>query len=336
VTLPWIPEAFQLAWPWMLTLLPLPLLVRLILPAAKTAAPALLSRLYARTAAASSTSAPAASRAPLVLMTLMWIALTLSAARPQWLGDAIAIPATGRDLLLAVDISESMQMEDMLINDELYPRLTVVKDVVGEFVARRSGDKLGLILFGSQAYLQTPLTFDRRTLNQLLQEAKIGFAGPATAIGDAIGIAIKRLQSRPDNSRVLILLSDGADTASELPPRKAAELAADHHIRIYTIGIGADALVRRSFFGARAFNPSSDLDEDMLTDIATTTGGKYFRARDPEQLKAIYELLDTLEPVAQEEEILRPTKALFHWPLAVAFCCFVLLVGLRTLGPDND
>ncbi|MGD9661557.1 MAG: VWA domain-containing protein [Porticoccaceae bacterium] len=337
MTLPWVPEAFQLAWPWMLTLLPLPVLMRMALPTAKTAAPALLSRFYARLAAAESTTTrPATTRIPLALMALMWIALTLAAARPQWLGDPIAIPATGRDLLLAVDISESMQMEDMLVNDELYPRLTVVKDVVGEFVKRRTGDKLGLILFGSQAYLQTPLTFDRQTLNTLLQEAKIGFAGPATAIGDAIGIAIKRLESRPENSRVLILLSDGADTASELPPRKAAELAASHHIRIYTIGIGADALVRRSFLGARTFNPSADLDEDMLTAIAETTGGKYFRARDPEQLKAIYALLDSLEPVAQEEEILRPSKALFHWPLAVAFCCFVLIVGLRTLRSGDD
>lgn len=327
-----------LAWPWMLIILPLPLLVRMILPAAKRTAPALRSALYSRFAASQGQQQSARSGQPLYwgLLTLFWLALTLAASNPQWLGEPVAIPASGRDLLLAVDISESMQMEDMLVDVKLQPRITVVKDVVGDFVKRRTGDKLGLILFGSQAYLQTPLTFDRQTLNQLLQEARIGFAGRATAIGDAIGIAIKRLEARPENSRVLILLSDGADTASELPPRKAAELAAQHHIRIYTIGIGADTLVRRSFFGAQTFNPSSDLDEDMLTAIADTTGGRYFRARDPEQLKAIYATLDALEPVAQEQETLRPTKALFHWPLALAFGAFLALIALRAWRGGDD
>lgn len=326
----------SLAWPWMLVILPLPFLVRRFLGALENSAPALRVKLYTRFAAtqdASNTSS--AKPLMLLLLTLIWLGLVLAAARPQWVGDPIAIPSSGRDLLLAVDISESMQIEDMMVGDELYPRLIVVKEVVGDFVERRTGDKLGLILFGSQAYLQTPLTFDRQTLNTLLQEARIGFAGKATAIGDAIGIAIKRLESRPGNSRVLILLSDGADTASELPPRKAAELAASRNIRIYTVGVGADAVTRRSFFGSQTFNPSADLDEDMLTDIAETTGGRYFRARDPEQLKAIYQTLDDLEPVAQEEEILRPTRALFHWPLALAFSGFMALMALRGMRGGN-
>ena len=289
-----------LAWPWLLLLLPLPLLVRLLFKPVPLQSAALRSPLYSRL----TTAHPASSgRRPLLaalLLALLWISLVVAACRPQWIGDAIALPATGRDLLLAVDISESMKMEDMLVDDTLHPRITAVKEVVGEFVARRRGDKLGLILFGSQAYLQAPLTFDRKTVKTLLDEARIGFAGPATAIGDAIGIAIKRLEERPAENRVLILLSDGADTASELPPRKAAELAASHGIRIYTIGIGADEIVRRSLFGSRSFNPSADLDEALLTDIADLTGGRYFRARDPQQLDAIYQTLDSLEPVAQE------------------------------------
>ena len=328
----------NVAWPWMLLLLPLPLLVRLLVPAAVTGRPALRAPFYAELAA-QHRSSPSARRQPLVaffLLGIMWVGLVVAATRPQWIGEPINLPTTGRDLLLAVDISESMRMEDMEIDGELYPRLTVVKEVVSDFVTRRTGDKLGLILFGSQAYLQTPLTFDRVTLNQLLKEARIGFAGKATAIGDAIGIAIKRLEARPEESRVMILLSDGADTASELPPRKAAELAAANGIRIYTIGIGAESLVRQSLFGRRTFNPSADLDEKMLTDIADVTGGRYFRARDPEQLKAIYETLDELEPVEQEQEVLRPEKALFHWPLALAFLSAMALMTLRGLGKGND
>ena len=199
-------------------------------------------------------------------------------------------------------------------------------------LARRNGDKLGLILFGSQAYLQGPLTYDRNTLNTLLEEARIGFAGNATAIGDAIGIAIKRLKDRPAENRVLILLSDGADTASELPPRKAAELAADHGIRIHTVGIGAETALRRNFFGMRALQPAMDLDEETLTAIAEATGGRYFRATDPAQLAGIYRTLDELEPVEQEGEMLRPTSTLFHWPLAAALVLFLLLVLLRERG----
>src|SRR5690606_3348879 len=150
-----------------------------------------------------------------------WVSLLLAAARPTWTGEPITLPATGRDLLLAVDISDSMRISDMAVGNELYPRLAVVKQVVGDFVDKRQGDRLRLILFGSQAYLQVPLTFDRRTVNTLLQEAQLGFAGRATAIGDAIAIAIKRLEGQPASSKVLILLSDGADTASEVPPLEA-------------------------------------------------------------------------------------------------------------------
>lgn len=319
-----------LQWPWLLMLLPLPWLCRLVMKPVAASTAALRHPGYTALARARGQGMkPPSRRIPLMLLVIGWIALLLAAARPTWVGEPIALPTSGRDLLLAVDISGSMDTRDMAMGGDLWPRLAVVKEVVGDFVQRRRGDRLGLILFGDHAYLQTPLTFDHKTLYTLLQEAQIGFAGGATAIGDAIGLAIKRLADRPDNGRVLILLSDGADTASELPPLKAAELAAGENIRIHTIGIGADSITRRGLFGLRQLNPSSDLDEDTMTAIADMTGGRYFRARDPAELEQIYATLDTLEPVQQEAETLRPTKALFYWPLALAMICFGLALIWR-------
>jgi len=320
-----------LLWPWALLILPLPFIFRLAIKPLEVQIPALRTNFYTRLALAQGNFS--SKRKPfirLLILSALWACLVVAATRPQWVGDPIYLPTSGRDLLLAVDISESMKIEDMLVGDEYYPRLAVVKSVVQDFVKRRTGDKLGLILFGSQAYLQVPLTYDKTTLSTLLQEAKIGFAGKATAIGDAIGIAVKRLEERPAENRVLILLSDGADTASELPPNKAAQLAAYHGIRIYTVGIGADEMVRRSFFGSRTIHPSMDLDEASLKEIARLTGGQYFRATDPEQLIAIYQKLDELEPVVQEQELLRPTRALFYWPLAAAFVLFLTVMIIQS------
>ena len=228
-----------------------------------------------------------------------------------------------------------MEEADMQVGNDLVDRLSVVKTVVGDFVERRSGDRLGLILFGSNAYLQTPLTFDRKTVNTLLQEALIGFAGKATAIGDAIGLGVKRLKDRPENARVIILLTDGANTSGEVEPLKAAQLARAYQVKIYTIGMGADEVLRRTLFGTRRVNPSVDLDEKTLSSIAQLTGGEYFRARSPEDLARIYARLDELEPVAQDKETFRPTKALFHWPLGIAFIASFLLAVIKRSGVNN-
>lgn len=204
--------------------------------------------------------------------------------------------------------------------------------VGSQFIRRRTGDRLGLILFGRQAYLQTPLTFDRDTVRTLLREAVIGLAGKETAIGDAIGLAVKRLKDKAIDSRVLILLTDGANTAGEVEPTKAAELAAQHGLKIYTIGIGADEMVVRSFFGNRRINPSAELDEKTLTAIAQKTGGRYFRARNTKEFEEIYRILDQLEPVAKESQSFRPRTALYFWPLAVGLL-IAALIGLgRTSG----
>jgi Ca-activated chloride channel family protein len=312
------PDSLVLLWPQLLWLLPLPLLVYFVLPPAAQNEAALRLPTYAVLAgiAQDHRHFPAWSR--LLLLCLIWLLTVMAAARPQWIGEAVQLPATGRDLLLAVDISGSMNTPDMVMNGEQIPRIVAVKNVVSEFVKRRTGDRLGLILFGTQAYLHVPLTFDRQVVEQQLKEAQIGFAGENTAIGDGIAIAVKKLRERPAQGRVLILLTDGANNSGEIDPRQAADLARLAGVKIHTIGIGADSMVVRNFFFSQKINPSADLDEKALTYIAESTGGKYFRARDPKQLEAIYQEIDQLDPVEQEKETFRPVRELFFYPLAVA------------------
>ena len=246
--------------------------------------------------------------------------------RPQWVGDVMSIPVSGRDLMLAVDLSGSMQEEDFVLKGERVDRLTATKSVAGDFIERRVGDRIGLILFGERAYLQVPFTFDRKTVKTLLYEAEIGLAGKATAIGDAIGLAVKRLRERDESNRVLVLLTDGANTTGTVAPKEAAQLAAAEGLKIYTIGVGADEMLVRDLFGMRKVNPSAELDEETLKTIAGITGGRYFRARDTRELEEIYRLLDKLEPVAEEARPFRPRKALYYWPLAGAVFIAALLL----------
>jgi len=265
------------------------------------------------------------------LLILCYILTVLAGTRPQWLGEMIHLPVSGRELMLAVDLSGSMRERDLTIEDNAVDRLSVVKVVLSEFIQRRAGDRLGLILFSDIAYLQTPLTFDRNTVSTLLQEAFIGMTGTETAIGDAIMLAIKQLKDRPEQNRTLILLTDGQNTAGIIKPRKAAELAQQAGIRIYSIGVGADQHYVQGFFGKRLVNPSQDLDETMLKDIAKRTGGQYFRAHDLLSLQDIYTQLDKLEPIDTETENFRPMTELYPWSLALAF----LLSGFLILSRRN-
>ncbi len=258
-----------------------------------------------------------------VFLYLLWLLLTLAMMRPQYFGAAVELPLEGRDLMLAIDISPSMKELDMPLRGSRAMRIDVVKSVVGDFTDRREGDRIGLILFGSQPYVQSPLSFDTETVNTLLQEAFLGMAGQATAIGDAIALAVKRLKERPEQSRVLILLTDGANTAGEIPPEKSAQLAASFGVKIYTVGIGADEMLQRSFFGTRTINPSADLDEEMLRTIADTTEGKYFRARNEEELEEIYNEIDKLEPIESSKRTYRPQKSLAYLPVLCALALFV-------------
>lgn len=316
-------------YPWVALLAPLPLLFYFLLPRAKQQQAALRVPFFQQLESNESTM-PRQLRRPMrwSLLLLWWLLIIAAGCGPHWLGDEIVLPNNGRDLMLAVDLSGSMQIQDMQIGDDHVQRLIAVKAVVDDFIKQRRGDRLGLIVFGTQAYVQAPLTFDLATVGRFLREAQIGFAGEETAIGDAIGLAIKRLRTRPGNRHVLILLTDGASNAGNVTPDAAAKLAAENHIVIYTIGIGADEMIVPGLFGtsfgARRVNPSQDLDEEALKNIAALTGGQYFRARNPQELAGIYRLLDSLEPVADKTQTFRPQRALFYWPLGAALLMSVI------------
>lgn len=271
-----------------------------------------------------------------LLLLSIWLLLVIAACGPTYIGDPVTVHDKARDLMIAVDVSQSMQATDLTLRGEQVDRLTVVKDVLNEFIDRRNGDRLGLILFGTQAYLQTPLTFDRPTLKLLLNESQIGIAGSYTAIGDAIGLALKRLKDRPNDSKVLILMTDGANTAGEIEPIQAAELAAAKGLTIYTIGVGAEEMITPGILGtrlgARRINPSADMDEKTLTQIAEITGGQYFRAKSTESMRHIYQMLDKLEPVESDPETFRPIRSLFHYPLALALLLSAAIALHRVAG----
>ncbi len=324
--------SIQFAWAWVLLLLPLPLLIRFVLPASdkNQDAPLHVPFLEDFNRVQHNVNFINKNKLLAILSTVAWILLIISAARPQWLGERVDIPVSGRDLMMAVDLSGSMDAKDFEINGRTINRLQAVKLVAGEFIKRREGDRIGLILFGQQAYLQTPLTFDTQTVNTMLQEALIGIAGKMTAIGDAIGLAIKRLDGKSAEKQVLILLTDGANTAGEVPPLKAAELAAKQNLKIYTIGIGAASREVGGFFYKQTVK-NNEIDEKTLNEIALLTGGKYFRAHNTQQLNKIYALIDQLEPVEQESQSFRPVQALYIWPLGIALlitCCIAIMPTL--------
>ncbi len=326
----------EFAWPWLWLLAPLPLLVRVLMPPASGVSQNALHVPFIdqmeKAVGGQRGLVSRNSYTGLILAFIVWLLLVAAVTKPQWLGEPIPQQLEGRDLVLAVDLSESMFETDFELNGQLINRLVATRIVAGDFIERRQGDRVGLILFGEQAYVQAPLTHDRKTVKALLDEAQIGLAGKSTAIGDAIGLAVKRFQQSDSQQRVLILLTDGTSNAGVLEPLTAAELAAKEGLKIYTIGVGADT--RLGLLGAlsdfnsyiQASSPTSNIDEATLTTIADTTGGKYFRARDIDQLAKIYELLDELEPIAQDNEFFRPIESLYHWPLFAA-----LLLGFVSL-----
>jgi Ca-activated chloride channel family protein len=328
-------ESLTWQWLWAFALLPLPLLVRLLLPPVQRQQSVAYVPFASEWPDAASTQTDKFERVRLWLLTIIWLLVIVATARPQWIGDAVELPVSGRDLMLAVDISGSMQIQDFEMSGSAVDRLTATKAVADAFIGRREGDRIGLILFGTKAYVQTPLTFDRKTVRRLLDEAVIGLAGKATAIGDAIGLATKRLkqgETGASQEQVLILLTDGVNTAGAVTPLQAADLAAKRGLTIYTIGIGADAMMIESFFGSRQVNPSAELDEKTLTAIAEKTGGRYFRAHNTHELQQIYQLIDQLEPVEKEKQVYRPRHALFMWPLGLALLLAAGFMGVRALG----
>lgn len=317
----------HLAWPWMLLLLPLPWLLNRWLPPARPQGAALFLPFAAHLTTEGLPDIRVLLRARKLLFVLIWLLLLIASMRPQWLGEPEPVPSTGRRLLLAVDVSGSMGALDMAGD---LTRLEVVQKVAGDFISRRQGDQVGLILFGTQPYLQAPLTADLATVAEFLQQTMLGVAGQQTAVGDAIGLALKRLRddsspTRRPGDTVLILLTDGRSNAGAMPPLQAAKLAADAGLKVYTIGVGSDG--SDSFFGLGTGN--RDLDEDTLKAIAQATGAEYFRATDADNLEQVYAQIDRLEPSAGREQWYRPSTEWFPWPLAAALLLSLPAVLLR-------
>ncbi|WP_149196263.1 vWA domain-containing protein [Luteimonas suaedae] len=321
------------AWPWMLLALPLPWLLRALLPAARGGGAALRvpygERL--RTIATARGPARVGGGPALWIGALAWALLCVAAARPQQLGEAVQPPQAGRDLMLAVDLSGSMAEEDMLLGDRIVDRLTAAKAVIADFLDRRAGDRVGLLVFGRRAYAVAPLTLDRDSVREQLLDSVIGLAGRETAIGDAIGLAVKRLRAETDGAeageRVLILLTDGVNTAGLLEPVKAAELARDARVRIHTIAFGGDGGELSMFgFRVRGSGGGEEMDEATLQRVSAMTGGRMFRARDTAELAGIYAEIDRLEPVQRPAQSVRPRVERYYWPLGLA-----LLLGLDAL-----
>lgn len=323
---------YEFAWPYLLVLIIVPLLVTLLSARrSSVAGPALRSGLFDYWQHIQQDQPTHSSKGllSLLLQWLVWTLLVLALARPQWVGEPVELPASGRDLMVSIDISGSMETPDLQLNGRPVSRLWVVKHLLADFIKEREGDRIGLVLFGEKAYLQTPLTFDLKTISHMLLETEIGLAGSSsTAIGDGIGLAVKRLKERPAENRVLILLTDGQNKSGALTPIEAAKLAKHAGITIYTIGVGADEMIIRDtlFRTERKVNPSEELDEETLTAIADMTGGQYFRARDEQEFRKIYAELDKLEPIEKEREVYRPTSELYYLPASLAALLFLLFI----------
>lgn len=314
------------AWPWWLLALPLPWLLQRWLPAATPQGAALRVPFGSRLDAVAAAAATKRSRGPGLWAWLAWALLCTAVARPQQLGEPMTPPAQGRQMLLALDLSASMSEPDMELGGQPVDRLTAAKAVISDFLDRRAGDRVGLLVFGRRAYVLTPLTLDRDSVQEQLADAVAGLAGQETAIGDALGLAVKRLQDQPAGQRVVILLTDGVNTAGLLDPQRAAQIARDAGVRVHTIAFGGEGGL--SLFGFQLPMPGGgdEIDEAGLQAIAERTGGRFFRARDTSQLVGIYEEIDRLEPVAVPGPSVRPVIERYPWPLAAALAC--VLIGL--------
>ncbi|MDI9819647.1 MULTISPECIES: VWA domain-containing protein [unclassified Legionella] len=323
---------FELALPWVLILLPLPLLLWLFLPQLLLQLPTAMKVPFfsAMQKIMEDRKPGLANQGQIGLLLLVWCLMLFALAGPRWVGEPQLLEREGRNIMLALDLSGSMELDDMILNGRPVSRLAVVKRAAEQFVRERVGDRIGLILFGTRAYLQTPLTYDRQSLLLRLEDATVGLAGKTTSIGDALGLAVKRLQNVPAEGRVIILLTDGANNSGVLPPLKAAELAKLDGIKVYTIGLGAESDPRALGGVFINLNASADLDEETLQKVAEITGGRYFRATDSQSLNSIYETINQLETVAQEQATIRPQYEYYPWFLGIAFLLFIYWLISKT------
>jgi len=314
---------------WIFILLPLPLLIRWLLPAHQETLQAVRAPFFNELAELTGQepgTGAVVQKQPLfwqIFVIMLWLLIVTALARPQWIEAPIVKTVPSRDLLLAVDLSGSMETEDFTDDQgKKTDRLTAVKQVLDDFLARRKGDRVGLIFFGSAVFIQSPFTQDLDTCRQLLDEAQVRMAGPKTMLGDAIGLAITIFERSDMKTKVLIILTDGNDTGSKVPPEKAAEIAHDRKITIYTVAVGDPQAAGEE-----------KLDTETLKAVASKTGGEYFQAGDREKLADIYKHLDELGTHKIETVSHRPKRDLFHWPLGAALLlslAYHLVMGVKT------
>lgn len=324
---------FEIINPWLLILLPVPVLIWYVLPRVKVQLPSALKVPFFEAMAGiieqeqRSVSAQKLLFIPIIIWTLLVLALT----GPRWVGEPKPVNREGYNIMMVLDLSGSMEITDMLLHGRPVSRLLVVKRAAEQFVQDRSGDRIGLILFGTRAYLQTPLTYDKHSILMRIEDATAGLAGKSTSIGDAVGLAVKRLGDVPKEGKIIILLTDGANNSGLIAPLKAAELARDDGIKIYTIGLGSEVDPRAMTADFYNQNVTAELDEDTLKQMADMTGGRYFRATDPESLQTIYKTINQLETVKQELANVRPQKEYYPWFVGMA-----LLLSFYWMGKTAD
>jgi Ca-activated chloride channel family protein len=316
----------QFAYPWAFLLLPLPLVMHWLAPPHQEPRLAVyvpFMRVLSRLGGATATSTVITRRRRLqfVQVVLVWFAIVAAAARPLWLGEPVVRELPMRDMLVALDLSGSMETQDFTDGSgAAAQRLTAAKQVLDQFLSRRDGDRIGLVFFGSAAFVQAPFTDDLDVVRELLDEAQVRMLGPRTVLGDAIGMAIPLFERSEVDERVLIALTDGNDTGSLVPPARAAEIARDQGVRIFTIAMGDPQAA-----GEQA------LDEATLQAVAETTGGGYYHADDRAELEAIYAELDRLTPRQVDTRSYRPEHELYFWPLGFAIVLSMLYFGLVEL-----
>ena len=315
------------AYPWAFLLLPLPLLIYWLAPPHREPRLAVyvpfMHVLVRLAGGASADGATITRRRPLQLaqIVLAWLAIVTAVARPLWLGEPVIRELPMRDVLVALDLSGSMETSDFTdASGATAERLTAAKEVLDEFLSRRAGDRVGLVFFGSAAFVQAPFTDDLDVVRELLDEAQVRMLGPRTVLGDAIGMSIPLFERSELEERVLIALTDGNDTGSQVPPVRAAEIARDEGVRIFTIAMG----------DPRAAGEQA-LDEATLQAVADTTGGGYYHAEDRAQLEEVYAELDRLTPRQVKTESYRPEHELYYWPLGFAISLSILYFGLVEL-----
>jgi Ca-activated chloride channel family protein len=314
-----MPENFEIANIWAFGLLPLPFLVYWLIPALRFSSSALL---FPGLKNAEKVSGEKSRKAALIKkrnivswtgLIIIWILMIVTISSPQLVGKPEIKVKTSRNFLVVADISFSMAQKDWTIDGEKVSRWIAVKNVMHDFISKRQGDRMGLIFFGSSAYVQVPFTPDLNTVEMLLEEADVGMAGQMTNIGKAIVKGIEMFDNDSITTKVMLVLTDGVDSGTEILPLDAADLAKNDSIRIYTVGIGDPSVA------------TSDLDEKTLEQIAEFTDAKYFRAIDSEKLQEIYSELDKLEPIEYEEENYKPRTLLYYYPLSLLIILALIL-----------